>query len=314
MDAFLICRTMLKIDNGALIEGKEIHPQKWNQLLSTAPIDQQLFSSKWFLDIVHPDWFALVMGDYEAALVLPKKKRMGISYLVQPQFCQKFSMLGKQELFSAGLMNELNQWLTKKYLKIHFCLDFKPPSLPDNWLLKEKNNCRLIIESEFREAYSSQIRRHLKQAEKFGLQSNFTENYQGLLQLFEEHNNRNHQYYKPKDLRLLEELLSKGIAEGKVIIQEVHNPEGELLSGAVWFVNGPDALFFFSARKSSATEKGFFSWMIDFFISNKLKVGGTLDFEGSDNFGLRRFYMGFGSLNEYYFEIRKNLSISFSGK
>lgn len=309
MVVFLICQIMFRTEKVTLVEGKNINEDKWSALLAFASVDQKLFSAKWFLDIVHPDWCAYIDGDYESALVLPKKKRWGISYLVQPLFCQKFSILHNRptlstEDISIETYSNLISWTGKNFLKVHFCLGFLPqPS--DKFIIKERTNCKLKLDSGFRNAYSSQIKRHLKQAQNFSFHSSFSDSPKELIQLFNENNNKENSYYGRSEMLILEKVIFEGIRSKRMLLQEVRNNSGELLSGAVWFLAGNDSIFFFSARKSDTSEKGFFSWMIDHFIETQLKGLGVLDFEGSDNEGLKRYYLGFGSEVEKYYEIIK---------
>ncbi len=303
---------MLGNKDFSIKKGKQIDEKKWETLLAKSPFDQQLFSAKWLLDLVHPEWLVVLVGDYEAGFVIPLKKKLGIEYLVQPLFCQQFSILGNSDLITIEILENLFHWIEKKFFKAHFCIGFSPDFLSKKWIKKDRTNCKLRIENGFQENYASQIKRHLQQAVKHNFKITYSQSPKELIELFVQNNNRKNRYYKTMELVLLEKLISTGVKRGKMLIQELRNTKGVLLSGTVWFVGKKEAVFFFSARDSEAKEKGFFSFMIHNFIMNNLSFNSILNFEGSDNEGLKRYYLGFGAQKETYFEIKKRLSSSFT--
>lgn len=72
----------------------EIDPQKWDECL-TAGSPAFAYAFCQYLDkITNANWNALVFGDYEAVFPLPFKKKWGISYVVQPVFCQQLGAFG----------------------------------------------------------------------------------------------------------------------------------------------------------------------------------------------------------------------------
>ena len=71
----------------------EINEQLFDELMrqSHAPA----YTHTWYLDAVCGQWAALVFGDYDAVFILPHKKKWGITYLMQPDFCQQLGLWGK---------------------------------------------------------------------------------------------------------------------------------------------------------------------------------------------------------------------------
>ena len=65
-------------------------------------------------------------------------------------------------------------------------------------------------------------------------------------------------------------------------------------------------IFLFSATGDRAKESGAMSMIIDTFIQNHSEENMNLDFEGSMDKGLARFYKSFGSEEVVYLQIRKN--------
>jgi hypothetical protein len=264
---------------------------------------------------VQPQWLAIVIGDYDAGLVLPLKKKLGIEYLVQPQFCQYFSWLGNREKLSEKTKEHIACFLEKNYIKVDINLDFVLPISLKKVKLTQRVNCILEKDSAFHEInYSKQIKRHIKQANAHQLSIKEVDDAEEILSLFIENNNKEHAYFKNNQIQLLREILRVGKQQGHFVFQEVRNSQGELLSGAAWFFYSGNALFFFSARKNNTLEKGFFSLMIDWFIKNRVGANKFLDFEGSDKQGLMRYYLGFSATKREYYSIRKRITLSLLGR
>lgn len=312
MVVFLICRIMLKSENFSIVPGSSVNESKWDALLATSSIQQKLYSAKWFLDIVQPDWLAVYINDYEAGFVLPRKKKFGIAYLVQPLFCQQFNVLGNSSLFTPAIFQELFFLIERNFPKAQFNVGFKLDSPSVEWTIKERTNCKLLIGENYFDNYGSQIRRHLTQSKKHILSNTYVNSPSEIIQLFRSNNNLKKGYFKKNELDLLERIVLSEERKGNFVFQELRNEKGEILSGAIWFFLHNEAIFLFSARNMKAVEKGFFTLMIDRFIESHLSRGGILDFEGSDQEGLKRYYLGFGGKSEPYWMLRKNLSVSLS--
>jgi len=77
-------------------------------------VNGMVYGCSWYLDIVCPEWEALVQDDYEAIFPLTCNRKFGIRYLYQPFFTQQLG------IFSRGL---LSGELVEKFLDaipVHF--------------------------------------------------------------------------------------------------------------------------------------------------------------------------------------------------
>ena len=78
------------------------------------------------------------------------------------------------------------------------------------------------------------------------------------------------------------------------------------MAGAIFLKSTHSYIFLFSATNDEAKEKGAMSLLIDSFIRDHANVDHLLDFEGSMNVNLARFYKSFGSKEVVYLQILKN--------
>ena len=86
-----------------------IDRKKWDDLVAA---HGWVYAQFWYLDIVHPDWAALVLDDYEAAMPLTGDKKFGVQYLFQPFFCAVIALY-----YLSGFRQ-----ISTKYLDFYFFL------------------------------------------------------------------------------------------------------------------------------------------------------------------------------------------------
>ena len=76
----------------------EVDRAQWDALLMQAP-NGLIYGLSWYLDIVSPNWEALVKeerGRYVAVLPLPVRRKFGLRYLKQPLFAQQLGLFYTQ--------------------------------------------------------------------------------------------------------------------------------------------------------------------------------------------------------------------------
>jgi len=73
---------------------EQIHRDRWDQCVAQAP-NGLVYAWSWYLDIVHPQWEALVEVDgdkYLKVMPITCNKKYGIPYLHQPFFTQQLGV------------------------------------------------------------------------------------------------------------------------------------------------------------------------------------------------------------------------------
>ena len=69
--------------------------EKWDKCI-IGSVNGNFYAKSWYLDIVSPNWKALIQDDYKAVFPLPIKKRLGISYISQPLFTQQLGIFSSE--------------------------------------------------------------------------------------------------------------------------------------------------------------------------------------------------------------------------
>lgn len=85
-----------------LLSRTQIDAQRWNDHIQQSP-QCVIYALSWYLDIVCPDWEALIWpsdAEYAVVMPLPVRHRLGLRILYRPLFCQYLGIFSKQELTS----------------------------------------------------------------------------------------------------------------------------------------------------------------------------------------------------------------------
>ena len=109
-----------------------------------------------------------------------------------------------------------------------------------------------------------------------------------------------------KDYLLLKKIVSSGIRKNILQIRTVKNKDEQLCAGAIFIESNRKVIFLFSAINDEAKTNGAMFFLIDSFIKENSQHNLTLDFEGSNNPNLARFYKSFGAKECIYYHYKKN--------
>ena len=281
---------------------EEIDKVAWDRCIEESN-DRIIYALSWYLDrMTDGRWDALVMDDYRAVFPLPVRKKMGIRYVYTPFFIQRLGIFASEDVSPAMAENIL----------FHLPADIRLVELQTSQFpMKEEpalrmiplNNYELSLQDsydEIRKRYSDNHQRNLNKALKHEFLIQETSHPEALIQCFRAGKGKEIRHWKERDYQRFSALCSDGRNHAEVRIPVINNKEGELIAGAVFFIDGGRAIMIFSAAAPQAKSSGAMVSVIDYFIREHAGQDLILDFEGSENPGLARFYAGFGSVSVPY--------------
>ena len=289
------------------IPNQEINKQAWDNCMDNA-VNQMVYAYSWYLDIVSPNWDALVLGNYEAIMPLPQKKRFTIAYLAQPLFTQQLGVF-YCDLEHMHATNDFLAAIPNKFKLIE--LNLNSYNIPASASFKATHNitCHLELSKpyiELRKNYSAQIIRNIKKAEKSNLIIDKHIDVQNIINLFKSNKGKNIKQFKSNAYKLLL-ILTKTVENHKALnCIGIKNSEGKYIAGAICIEFNGNLIFLFSGADAEAKSCGAMSLLFDQIIKENAETNYLLDFEGSNNKNLARFYLGFGSKQVNYFSVKKN--------
>ena len=285
----------------------QIDKQKWDQCISNS-FNGIIYAYSWYLDTVCTGWEALVENDYERVFPLTGRKKAGINYLFQPIFSQQLGVFS---------INKLNEDIIEEFIA----------KIPEKFLFAEINlNTFNKINSNKHTAYpyltheldlipsyekiyfnySENTKRNIKQAEKSDLSLTNNITAESIIHLFRKNKGKDIKTLNDKDFLVFQKLINICLLKKIAHIRGVLTNEKKLCAGAIFVETHKKVIFLFSATNNDAKASGAMSFLINAFIKENAQHNLTLDFEGSNNPNLARFYKSFGSKECNYYHYKKN--------
>ncbi|MEO8087818.1 MAG: hypothetical protein ABI763_13420 [Bacteroidota bacterium] len=288
------------------IKHGEIDFQKWDATID-ASTNGMVYAKSWFLDIVSPGWQALIEDDYTIVFPLTSRKKFGFSYLHQPFFTQQLGVFSGNELTVAKIDEFLfNVPIVFRLVEIQ--LNHSNKFNGGDFKISERLTHHLDLNRVYdiiQKNYSDNLKRNLKRANQQEVIFNNNFGTRDLINLFKANRGKEVETLKDRDYQTFEKLVEEGSKRNlvtKVGVMINHNLE----AGAVFIKSNYEYIFLFSATGDKAKESGAMAYIIDDFIRSHAGETMQLDFEGSMDSGLARFYKSFGSKEIVYLQIRKN--------
>lgn len=282
--------------NIRLVPNKLIDRTAWDQCVNQA-VNGTLYAYSWYLDLVCEGWDALVSEDYETVFALPFRKKLGISYLYQPFFTQQLGILSIRHI-TPEIADAFLDAIPLKYLLVEINLNtFNRPD-ETKWAIKQNLNYELdLIESYpiLRKRYSQNTIRNIAKAERNAVSISTHVKPEDIIRLFRTNTGRRFGHIKDDDYKRLIRLVYECIHHRKAVCFGAYSRENTLCAGAIIVFSHRKAIFLFSGTDEVARSNGAMSLLIDHFIQDSAGNHLTLDFEGSNDANLGRFYSSFGS-------------------
>jgi len=286
---------------------ENIDKQKWDECISHS-INSLVYGYSWYLDAVCRKWDALADEDYTIVFPLTSNRKCGFTYLYQPYFTQQLGIFSIKPL-TANIIEDFIDAIPAKYRFIEINLNYGNEINGKRYGISKCLNLLLDLRKSYEiveKGYSQNVRRNIKTAKEKGINTGFSTEPADIVDLFRRFKAREFTHIKDHHytrlLMLIQVLKEKKLAR----CTGAYNASGELCAGIVWVITQSRAIFLFSGVSPEAREAGAMSWLIDQFIREHSDTEQLIDFEGSNNTGLARFYKSFGSSEEFYCHLKIN--------
>lgn len=286
-----------------LIKNKDIDLDRWDACVagSKTPL---LYVQSWYLDIIFPEWDALVYGDYEYVMPLAIRHKLGLPFLLQPIFAQQ------QGIFPEAPLAIQNHFLSQvqekfKYIVLHLHAGHSEP-FPEGFETQTRKNCILDLSASYealKANYSKHTLRQIKKAkdnEVFIIKGIQSKDYMDLKFSLG--------IDKPTQpvMQTLFRLIEHGTGKGNGIIYAAYTQENVLCSAAYFLFTQRRVTYLNAVSNQEGKKVNAMHLIVDQFIREHASMPLILDFEGSVIPGVARFYEGFGAENETYYCVKCN--------
>lgn len=277
----------------------QIDIAKWDFAIENSELPL-FYALSWYLDIVSPDWEALVYGDYEAVMPLTVKRRYGLRYIIQPNFAQQLGCFYKK-----GFSNVFNDFLNKipelyKYCNIQ--LNYSNDII-DNFNLQNRINCELNLSESFKDNYNTNTKRNISKANKNNLEFVKDLGSSKLIDFIKRNSVENlskTQFHTLKQIIIESE--EQGIGQGNGILNE----KKEIIAVAFLINKFNRLTYLTSALNQEGKEKRAGFYLMNELLKLNAKSNKIFDFEGGNLPNTASFYKGFGASEKEYYGLKIN--------
>jgi len=287
------------------LQHSQIDKQKWDSTITNSP-NGLVYALSWFLDIVSPNWDALILGDYEMLMPLPHKKKYGISYLFQPVFVQQLGVFSKDDITIGHVQHFINSLFTNfKFVDIQ--LNSSNPGLNQSGF-KIRETQLIDISKPYVELYSNYSKSQKLNLHKFnesGIKLVIRENSSDFLDLMQE------MFYSKRikgirrdNFQYLKKVIDFSLDQesGQIYITYLENE----ICAAAYFLKWKNRVILYSAMNNKGRKISAMFGIIDKYFQENAGKDLTFDFAGSNIPGVKYRNMGFGATNEVYYKVKVN--------
>jgi len=268
----------------------------WDKRISESS-NQLTYAYSWYLDVVSPNWEALVSENYEYIMPLPIKRKFRISYIVQPSLAQQLGIFSKQDINEKIITKFINKLPAYSYeLNLNHQNIYSDGISVNNYILRLNISYKLISSQ-----YSKNTQRNLDKSLKYNLSIKKDIELQNFISFYKEVNKN---YIFPQQ-DLIEQLIEKGISQNAMTLYGVYNNKKNLIAAFCSIYSSNRITYTFPVSNSEGKSTSAMFFMIDEIIKNNEEKDLVLDFEGSRNEGIARFFKGFGAINQPYYIIKQ---------
>lgn len=289
-----------------IYDSTEIDPEKWDHCIDIN--DNGLFYARYhYLSYLCTNWSAVIIGNYEAVMPLPWKKKWGIRYYCAIPFCQQLGLIGSiDKNIIPNLIDLVNEFASFGDLFLNFDnhqLAVQVASFAKLNLILNLNQVYPKIEKE----YTKDLVQNLEKAKKLNPQYQISTAFKTALRLYQEQYGSRLQQVKSRDFEQFCSLLAREDMTGKYIVREVIDPiNNNILSSALLLKDQRRLYLIINVITKKGRTYSANHYLIDQIIQEFSETNLILDFEGSEIPGVREFYENFRPQIQPYYHFHHN--------
>ena len=284
----------------AYLTHDRIAKDRWDDCIAQA-VNGQVYAWSWYLDIVHPGWEALVEikdDKYQSVMPITSKRKYLIPYLCQPFFAQQLGVFSRKpidvhttEAFLHAIPNRF-RWVEIRLNEQNpIPVGRKGVDYHQNHLLDLSKDYNTLLSD-----YHKNTQRNLKKSLNDRLVISAVDDLAPVIQLFRDDRGASIAHWGDAEYSRLHRLSQVACSLSKAFIYIVeHSEYKQIICGALFLKTDSRITFLFSGNSALGKSCHAMTFLIDKVIAEFAGQSLLLDFEGSDDPNLARYYQGFGA-------------------
>ncbi len=285
-----------------------INQQQWDACVSKHP-NGLIYAQYDYLDHMCDHWSGLVIGDYEAIIPLPWRRKYGFRYYYIPPFIQQLGFIG-----DTSLLKSLQEELIRKirsyawYGDLH--LNFSNHALASELHCKNRTNFIIDLNRSYLEIYKDyhpdlkQLIYKIPQGDfHYSRDHDFTQ----VIHHYQQQYAQRMPHLSAQDFIKLEELCKFYNERRLCIVRSAQSVDGKVLSDTLLLRDRRRIYHLLNTTFPEGRDLHSNHWLMDQVLREYANHDLLFDFEGSDLPGVKSFYKKFGGHVQPYFHYRRNI-------
>jgi hypothetical protein len=298
----------------SLLQRHQINDSLWDDFIDNSP-QKILYAYSWYLDTVAPRWAALVAEDKRgwcAVLPVPLRRKFGFWVVQQPLFCQILGIFFREKMVDKNILEQLLAGLLTEYRYISIYsgrfLGLSPLLRSTNpitrcftHILDLKQNYETLKSN-----YSTDRKTNLKKAKKHNWQIIESVDIEPIIVIFKQnHAKKISGGVSENGYDLLRSIFKK-LIEKKVVklLYTIYNNQIE--AGAIFAIYGGRIVYLFNAATQIGRQHNARTLLIDNVLQQYAGSDYIFDFESPMIDSISDFYASFGTVKDYFEELKQN--------
>lgn len=282
---------------------EEINEEAWDECISLSK-NGLFYGLSWVLDSLTEKWDGIVWeseGSYSAVFPIPWKKKAQIKYVYPPFFIQQLGVFSKEDDCALKTKEALKLLNSKfRFIELNLNSYSNKGEVKRNLILKLNKDYSSLYSS-----FSGSHKRNLKKAQKSKPIVKSSVEVNEIVELFNLNKGAELKVFSLQDYKRFLGFCELAKKKGLLKTKGIYNGNS-LICGCVFIQFKSRIIFLFSGNSNLGKQQGSMLCLLNNTIESFQNSGFVLDFEGSENEGLSRFYKGFGSEEENYFFYKRN--------
>jgi hypothetical protein len=282
------------------LSSQDVDREKWDRCVAAAP-NSLIYNSSIYLDMMADHWNAVVVGDYEAVMPLPWRRRWFVKYHYHVPFIAQGGLTGT---FDNGLSKTVAKAILRKISYGDLVLNHGNQALAKFMRAVPLVNLVLDLAVEFPhifKMYHHNLDKNLRRASRFELVYKSDYNVKLPIALFRKEYGSRLKSVRPVDYERFTGLCLHLYQVNKAIVRKVTDEKGKPLATALLLRDHARLYNVINTVSPEGKRRSANHFLFDQLIREFAGQPLVLDFESTQQAGVRKFYEHYGAVSETYY-------------